>query len=420
MKLTKENSVYIPNNLDLSRFKSNYRHGIAYLCHFLTIDRIKQGFTYGQHIKADEVGLFTNIHSQHLKNVMGDNYRKPIEAAIEAGIIEENPKYSHGNFTKSFRLTHEYYVEKTHKTVVGGRVRKYLQGKYPDKTQQEPLEPHQEQLVRWLEKVRLEIPEGYCIELPECDNPDIQRNLVEHSIDMIQDQDFWHTYKYGRFYSNVTNLSKMVRPFITINHKPLVGFDVSASHPLMVAWLVGQLQDFPDFNTFTTNISNLIPYVVDYVSKPLKTREKLNSDNLILIESVENGEFYPNLSRASGRPLKKTKKDSLTAINMNWHKHHYMIPVLRSEYPSIHALLNLFKDRDSNIHKLKSHLMTGLEGEVIINKICKRLYEEHPKMPLITIHDCILTTPEWLDVLKVTMEEEYNKIGLYPTLKETF
>jgi hypothetical protein len=41
---------------------------------------------------------------------------------------------------------------------------------------------------------------------------------------------------------------------------------------------------------------------------------------------------------------------------------------------------------------------------------------EHPDCPLVTIHDSIMTTAEWVATVRATIMEEFGKIGISPTL----
>lgn len=48
--------------------------------------------------------------------------------------------------------------------------------------------------------------------------------------------------------------------------------------------------------------------------------------------------------------------------------------------------------------------------------VCARLMEEHPDCPVVTIHDSILTTPRWVEVVTKVIHEEFARLGITPTL----
>ena len=77
-------------------------------------------------------------------------------------------------------------------------------------------------------------------------------------------------------------------------------------------------------------------------------------------------------------------------------------------------IVNLFKDYSYHLpwyNKKKSHaalaeLLQFVESFLIIDVIGKRISEEHPHIPLFTIHDNILTTKSNEAIVKQVMEEE--------------
>jgi hypothetical protein len=70
-------------------------------------------------------------------------------------------------------------------------------------------------------------------------------------------------------------------------------------------------------------------------------------------------------------------------------------------------------------YKQMSYLMQRIESVSILDVVCKRLAQEFPEIPLITIHDCILTTPGNVEtVYQVFMEELTGLIGSRPRIKK--
>jgi hypothetical protein len=59
--------------------------------------------------------------------------------------------------------------------------------------------------------------------------------------------------------------------------------------------------------------------------------------------------------------------------------------------------------------------MQHIEANVIINIVCRRLMNEFPDAPVVTIHDCLLTTPPHVDTIQRVMREEFDRLGLCPT-----
>lgn len=64
-------------------------------------------------------------------------------------------------------------------------------------------------------------------------------------------------------------------------------------------------------------------------------------------------------------------------------------------------------------------LLQRIESYLLLDIVCKNLYETYPDIPLITIHDCIATTPQYVECLKKAISETLTKyIGHPPKLEE--
>ena len=73
------------------------------------------------------------------------------------------------------------------------------------------------------------------------------------------------------------------------------------------------------------------------------------------------------------------------------------------------------------IHKRKDHgflprLMQNIEANFVINTVCRRLMKEYPEAPVLTLHDCLLTTESHADLVARVMREEFDRLGLEPSL----
>lgn len=47
-----------------------------------------------------------------------------------------------------------------------------------------------------------------------------------------------------------------------------------------------------------------------------------------------------------------------------------------------------------------------LEAYFLLDNVCKRISEEYPHVPLYTVHDSIMTTKDYVGLVKEIMEEE--------------
>jgi hypothetical protein len=91
-------------------------------------------------------------------------------------------------------------------------------------------------------------------------------------------------------------------------------------------------------------------------------------------------------------------------------------PVLQADFATVWQFIRSWKKKHG--YKDLACQMQKAESQLVIEGVCGRLMREHPDCPLVTIHDAILTTPEWVDEVRRTMLEEFAKIGIHPTLRE--
>jgi hypothetical protein len=92
------------------------------------------------------------------------------------------------------------------------------------------------------------------------------------------------------------------------------------------------------------------------------------------------------------------------------------IPKFKVQYPGIHTIISKIKELsvDSNFFPI---LLQCMESFYIIERVCKRMNKEYPKAPLFTKHDSVYTTDEYLECLKLVMEDEALKLfGVVPRL----
>ena len=51
--------------------------------------------------------------------------------------------------------------------------------------------------------------------------------------------------------------------------------------------------------------------------------------------------------------------------------------------------------------------MQRAEAEFMLGTVCKRLFEYHPEVPVVTVHDSISTTPEHVALVERVVLEEF-------------
>jgi hypothetical protein len=240
----------------------------------------------------------------------------------------------------------------------------------------------------------------------------------------------------GRLHSNVTGLSSRIFPALRIDGKPLVGYDIANSQPFLCSALInlilkkeqkmGKLHQFSSSNPIPTpqtsflSNSSFLSYLKSYI--PTKTLS-----NLVMLEDFLsepdltgvlefqslciNGQLYPEIARnVFGFEYENTNKRKVkdlffTLFFTKPGNNKGGIPLFKRKYPGVHQIISKIKELsdDSNFFPI---LLQCLESYYILERICKRMSREAPKVPLFTKHDSVYTIEEYLPQLKTVMQEE--------------
>nr|WP_315183659.1 hypothetical protein [uncultured Flavobacterium sp.] len=238
----------------------------------------------------------------------------------------------------------------------------------------------------------------------------------------------------GRFHSNLTNIKKELRNFITYDGKPLVNIDIKNSQPLLSTILLEPsfyaLQKKPryinihqlpsSFNLLTNNNKHTYTDTIIMLVKVLQSSD-IKEVN-IYSSIAKSGDFYQQLSKIMypKRPFEKAEMKKLTytvffSNNRSIQGMHYASKRdFRRIFPDIYKIFSVIKRKN---HRALSHILQRIESEIMIQKACKRISIEQPTLPIFTIHDSILTTDGNQDyVEKVIIEEAFKLTGLKVSL----
>jgi hypothetical protein len=77
-------------------------------------------------------------------------------------------------------------------------------------------------------------------------------------------------------------------------------------------------------------------------------------------------------------------------------------------------MLLVLKDPDKGV---PARAAQRLESTLMIHGACQRLMSERPDIPVVTIHDSILTLPEHIETVRGVIMSEFAKFGISPTLR---
>ncbi|QDU18468.1 hypothetical protein [Urbifossiella limnaea] len=406
--------TYLPENLDLSFIAAGRRDAAAYFVGRLYL---------GQHVAGRDPDEFQAMYSPLLKAQLGSDYRREvIDPLLEHGVIEEDSSYSTGwkgqcGYSRSYRLapayrqaqfrvvpfTHHEFVKRLASPPAGGTTHAHLSA---------PVHRH---LARWFD--RLSVAPSY-----PADVLPLRAWAEGH-------RRFWPC-RYGRVHSNLTNLRREYRYHLTLDSvgEPLVGVDVKTSQPLLLGlavlnWVkVLRNEDLRDYSRQMERewaervggeggmaVADRIPYLADCSSECL-------SDTRCFVDVCLKGDLYSRFVSRTGLSRDQVKKRFLATLYDRppgaGGVESDVVTAFRQEFPGLWVVLDALKR--GNHAPLPCYMQT-VESWLVIWRTCGRLAEELPDAPLLTIHDCLVTTERYVEPVRRALLDEFDAVwGVRP------
>ncbi len=137
------------------------------------------------------------------------------------------------------------------------------------------------------------------------------------------------------------------------------------------------------------------------------------------VELTKEGKFHDYFMEKMGINDRSTYKETFFKqvffSKLNYNYIYKNRRAFHKYFPTVSTLIDLLKLLD---YKFPSLLLQRAESQIMINNISKRIINELPQCYFLTIHDSILTLPEYENEVSAIILEEFSiKYGLTPTLK---
>ena len=408
-------------------------------------------------------GGYVNISSKLVRNVVS-NYTDYLSYFIENEIIEVNESYSNSDkkkFCKSFR-----YNLKGIKKLTWNIFEFDILKKTYDKIliNEKAICSKPEHLTKWLnnelsidsDAVLIEIQERLKYISSEENNTLKKAENYLRSLKNLHFGEYWanRSPKDNRLHTNLTNMPEFFRKHIRLDDWNMAEVDFKNSQPFFLIVVLDSIM-----NIGKEESNNRIIKLVEKIGisgTMLQTlTQTLNSKGFQeeyskIKADVLNGTLYDNLERffefdknIENKFMRKfyckdserqkmyffdEKRDVVKRLilfflykaNKKSEKQEdkdYLI--FKNLYPNFCHVLELLKEKNSkDLPKLLQHI----EADCILDFTTKKIAEKYPNIPLYTIHDSIITTENYIDIIE-TETKQYVKeycLGLLPKLKTKF
>ena len=447
-----EYDVYweLPSGVDLETFLKKhppeFKFKIDYF--YYIVDYISKGMDQED---LDNNSGFINVNAQKLQ-ATNHNYKLYLEHLLKHRFLRTDMNYVVGSKSKGFLINSYKGFEATVKrieisdfVIIKKKIREaksHIQ-QFKETCKQYP------HLTKWFnEKLQIDV-EGATQKVAELFPEDLnairgtkkghpskwaKRYKAIYSIHKFNKQDFYYGVdeNVGRFHSNLTNIKKELRSYITYDGEKLVNIDIKNSQPLMSILLFkeefyknkGQLINLYNIQTALLLLNN---------NKSINKYSSYNSSIIMLVKAlksidkqevsyysdmVNSGEFYQKLSTIlfPKAAFDKSRLKTLT-FSVFFSKNRFIGQphakdkrAFKKHFPEVY---NIFRIIKKNNHRALAHILQRIESTLMIEKVVSRIASERPELPIFTIHDSITTTVGNEDYVKmIFIEEAFKLTGL--------
>jgi len=444
-----KNALYweIPSSLDLKKLLEkkppDFKYNIDKFYYIL--DYLSRGMDLED---LDNNEGFINVNAKKLQGAV-HNYKKYLDYMLKRRIIRTDMVYIVGKKSKGYLIQgykeHRASVVKIPITSwpMIKRKRKELAEFEQENNTTEKKYPH---LTKWFNnKLQIDVigAKQKVEELfPEQTGPIRgnrkgkpsdwnKRYKAIYSIEKFARQEFYYSVddNVGRFHSNLTNLKKELRNFITYDRQKLVNVDIKNSQPLFSTLLLSKtfyenksrcsIFNFPH-SLSLISLSSHIPFFIIMIVKSLQKADNKDIDEYISI--VNSGQFYKQISDLlfPDQTFDK-KKVKMMFFKVFFSNNHTLgqpgakdKKKFAQKFPDVYNIFKLIKRKN---HTALAHILQTIESEIIIQRVVPRIATEKPNLPIFTIHDSVATTmgnEEY--VASIIREEIFQLTGLHAQL----
>jgi hypothetical protein len=403
----------------------------------------------------DETGGYTLLKSDYLRQVICADRLKPLLDEMQAvGLIERDDHYIIDRKSYGYRITDRYSGERTIRVACrrSRLSRRILSLRHEDFAHYKRVHKH---LFQWLDHLNLDLlladqvidqTDFSGAGLPVEQMRDINRLAIQAVIDRQWE---FKVCNYGRVHTNITRVLKEVRNELMIDGLPLMTIDIANSQPLfLLAAILEDTDESPgcvsedsdesvkkglsegDFwrrnyslplsGTYTASFSFEVT-----CNETVATSNRFPDDLSLYWHLCESGRLYDylmdRLNWTRGKEAFKDEELFRCLYGSNGprdadgkHNPSRLQTVLEADFPTVWRFIRDWKRRHG--YRDLACQMQRAESKLMIEGACGRLMREHPGCPLVTIHDSIMTTAAWVEVVRDAILVEFGRIGIHPTL----
>ena len=258
--------------------------------------------------------------------------------------------------------------------------------------------------------------------------------------------------KFGRCHTNLTNINRCLRKYLTVDGDYLISLDISCSQPIILALkMIGTnirtcRRLYVPSSYSRIRVSGGVPAATRVRARhvPLQPHEQLPRHPHTLndvtfsdmehaavtwfLKDAERGKLYDRFARHAGRTRAEVKPWVLRALYFDpkkWKSRrrlHDAYPVLGDiidAFPRLYpGVLEYTLQARSRDHRKLPRDIQRDEAYVVYDMICSAIRLQRPETFVATIHDAILCKPADAEFVLKIMLRQFRTLGICPTINQ--
>jgi hypothetical protein len=386
------------------------------------------------------------LRAEYLRNVIGRHHLDAVrKAAMTIGYVDRDPSYRAGSHSQAYWILPPYdraRLVQRQITDPGLRhnIRRWREARRRAMWQriQRNETPVSEavcsQLWRQLQRVRIDadICMGNAF-LSAC-----QLSVYQIAVEHLRHGELWFTVDpYGRIHTNLTNMPKTLRQYLTVEGERLANVDISESQPLFMGLALardengertdgrkeeaGGREAGKQAGGRRTGRHGVPPLMLDNTMMDKNTllgggfdRKRLPADLRRYLELCEARGLYQAVADRLGKTRDEAKHGVMVAFFDKPGHPNAVAKALDQLFPAVMQAMRRIKRQD---YRRLAHFAQRIESAFMFGRVVPRIMELRPDLFVSTIHDSILTTAGDAHLVRQVMLDEFARLGLSPQVK---
>lgn len=441
--------LYVPATLIIPETHRDVENEIYYWLHTIIV---------GQYSRKHDLDNTTRVNRQTIRQILHPaKDTKARNWLLARKIVYSDHIYSAGHFSKSYGLNPKYRGKVVRRQVTNSTIAAKILHHRLQRHDLKDTDAAHSSVFTYLESWanQIDIYSDKCFSENEVHFLTVDQ-ITNGEIDFVQDS-------YGRIHSPFTRLFTPFRDHLHYKGQLLVNNDIRNSQVVFFLQLL--------LNHVLCSISSNPPY-----TSPLCCTNNLENDIARFKELVEQGMIYDELLKTARREIpeclsnKQKRQKQKEVWQRHWEEHiseaqpetagewkeerrkfQYahriknisvadaevgrsafkqmfftdvffgknqartpLTELFQREFPTVYGFIQAEKQTD---YRALAQDMQRAESRFVIDCVCRRLMEHHAEIPVVTVHDSILTTMEHAATVKRIMVEEFERTGIRATVR---